>query len=127
VPDVTTREPLIGPEGQARSADSIETWALFFPSFPMPPGEPIEIPVDTEIKIVWRVTGEGDLSIEAHGPDGTTIDPDWGPDAHTGSNWERPGDEWGTGWTFAKDGCWTFEVRRGDSTAQLSVDIQDGV
>jgi hypothetical protein len=126
-PDSTIAEPLIGPEAKARTDDSFEAWALFFNTFPMRPGgEPIEIPVDTEIKIVWRVTGDGDLAIEALGPGDTSINPDWGPAVHGGSNWERPGDEWGTGWTFPEVGCWTFEVHRGDSTAQLSVDIHEG-
>lgn len=126
-PDSTVAEPLIGPEAQARTNDSVEAWALFFNTFPMRPhGEPIEIPGNTEIKIVWRVTGDGDLTIEAVGPDDTTIEPDWGPEIHGGSNWVRPGDEWGTGWTFPEVGCWTFQVRRGESIASLSVDIHDG-
>lgn len=123
-PDSTIAEPSIGPEAKARTGGSFEVWALFFNSFPMRPhGEPIEIPVDTEIKIVWRVTGEVDLAIEALGPGETSLDPDWGPSFHGGSNWDRPGEEWGTGWTFPEVGCWIFEVRRGDSTAHLSVDI----
>ena len=126
-PDSTIAEPLIGPEAEARTDGSFEAWALFFNPFPMrPDGEPIEIPVDTEIKIVWRVAGEGDLAIEALGPRETSIDPDWGPEIHGGSNWDRPGHEWGTGWTFPEVGCWTFEIHRGDSTAQLSIDIHEG-
>jgi hypothetical protein len=120
-PDSTVDEPLIGPEAQARSADQIEVWALIF--FPMPPGEPIRMPVNTEIKIVWRVTGTGAFSIAAIGPAGRNIAPDLGPDIHDGSNWKRPGDEWGTVWTFPEPGCWSFQIQRGDSTAQLTVDI----
>jgi hypothetical protein len=125
-PDSTAAEPLLSPEAQARSDDQSEAWALFFNTFPMPDGEPIAIPVDTEIKIVWSVTGTGDFRIEAVGPNGVTIQSNWEPTGHLGSNWERPGDEWDTGWTFPEVGCWTFQIQGGDSAAQLSVDIHDG-
>ena len=123
-PDTTEVEPLIGPEAQASSDGQIEAWALFFPTtFSMPNGEPIRIPEDREIKIAWRVTGSGDFAIEATGPDGLVIAPDSGPDLHSGSSWGRPGDEWGTGWTFPEPGCWTFRLQRGESKANLNVDI----
>jgi hypothetical protein len=122
-PDTTEEEPILGPEAQASSDHGIEVWALFFASYPIPEGEPIRIPQDSEIKIVWRVTGSGELAIEAAGPDGLAIAPDWGPDLHSGSNWERPGDEWGTGWTFPEPGCWTLLLQRGEAQALLSVDI----
>ena len=126
-PDNTFADPQFGLEARARTADPIEVWALFFNTFPMrPAGEPIEIPVNTELKIVWRVTGEGKFTTEAVGPEGVIIEPDWGPDIHGGSNWQRPGDEWGTGWTFPEVGCWTLVVHRGDSEAVMSVNIHAG-
>ena len=34
----------------------------------------------------------------------------WGPDRHLGSNWNRPGAEWGTGFTFPVAGCWDLHA-----------------
>ena len=39
----------------------------------------------------------------ATGPGGRTLRPVWGPEPHSGSSYHRPGDEWGTGWTFPID------------------------
>ena len=65
-----------------------------------------------EIKVVWRMTGTGDLTIDATSADGKTVKPTWGPEAHSGSSFERPGDEWGTGWIFPTPGCWTVNATR---------------
>lgn len=67
-----------------------------------------------ETKIVFRMTGNGAFSIHAVGPSGT-VQPTW-LEEHGGSNWERPGDEWGTGWIFPVAGCWTVTATRADGT-----------
>ncbi|MGH8946355.1 MAG: hypothetical protein ACRDVL_09405, partial [Acidimicrobiia bacterium] len=79
-----------------------------------------------EIKIVWRATGEGDVTFQALGPNGSTVTPIWGPESHASSSWDsHPGDEWGTGWVFPEAGCWSVELRRDDgSVAYLDVDIR---
>jgi hypothetical protein len=105
-------------------AEGFEVWALLFATYHMTIGQPVFIPQDEEIKIVWRVTGEGDVSVQALGPDGSTLPPVWGPEGHIGSNWDRPGDEWGTGWVFPEPGCWSIEVERGDAVAYMDVDIR---
>lgn len=89
----------------------------------MPPGEAVRIPVNEEVKIVWRSTGEGSFTIEADDQDGVPIEPKWGPDVHGSSNWERPGQEWGTEWIFPSTGCWTFDVTRGDNAAEMVVEV----
>src|SRR5262249_40779615 len=76
------------------SSTSAETeapqlWALFQPS--VWPAR-----ADTYLKIVWRMTGSGNLSLVAIGPDGRRLAPHEGPTAHGGSNWDRPGNEWGS-------------------------------
>ena len=113
----------IGSEARAESGDGMEVWALIFNTWNLPIGDPVQIPAMREVKIVWRITSDGDVSIDAVGSDGITIVPDWGPVAHLGSNWNRPGDEWGTGWTFPEAGCWTFRIRRGDDLATLGADV----
>lgn len=122
-PTTTEAQPVLGAEAQADSTDGYEVWALFFNDWPLPPGEAVRIPVNEEVKIVWRSTGEGSFRIEAEGPDGVSIRPAWGPDLHGSSNWERPGDEWGTGWTFPSTGCWTFDVTRGDISAEMVAEV----
>ncbi len=114
---------MLGVEAQANSTSGHEVWALFFNTWPLEPGEPVRIPVDEEVKIVWRSTGEGSFIIEADGPGGESIDPTWGPDPHGGSNWDRPGEEWGTGWMFPSTGCWTFDVSHGSQAAQLVAEV----
>jgi DNA-binding beta-propeller fold protein YncE len=65
-----------------------------------------------QTKIVWRMTGEGDLRMFAENAAGTRVTPYWMQQHTLGSNWNRPGDEWGTGWTFPSAGCWRiFAIR----------------
>jgi hypothetical protein len=76
-----------------------------------------------QIKVVWRMTGEGDLSMMATGPGGKTLRPAWGPEPHGGSSYHRPGDEWGTGWTFPTGGCWTIQATRKTGTAKIGLRV----
>ncbi len=76
-------------------------------------------------KIVWRVTGEADeLHAEARSEEGTIITPIW-VEYHGGSNWQRPGQEWGMGFNFPTTGCWTITVTRGATTGTISIDVLD--
>jgi hypothetical protein len=72
-----------------------------------------------QIKIVWRMTGNAGLHLAASGPQGQQLQPDWGPDAHTGSNWNRPGAEWGAGFTFSAAGCWNIHATRDDASGDV--------
>lgn len=92
------------------TADRGETWALLFN--PHRHGE--------RVKIAWRVTGSGPFSVAAHN-DGLSgpLAPASGPTEHISSNWNRPGDEWGTRFVFPHGGCWRIDVTRGDVTARF--------
>ncbi len=68
-----------------------------------------------QIKIVWRMTGSGQLHLYAENGSGRRIEPAWGPIEHSGSTWDRPGDEWGSGFVFPNEGCWHVHAAR-DST-----------
>ena len=96
------------------AGDGATLWARFFPTTP-------ELHAGTEIKIVWRMTGSGPLTMSATGPGGRSTTPIWGPEPHGSSNFDRPGEEWGTGWTFPTPGCWTVEARRTTGSARLTV------
>ena len=95
----------------------VTLWALFFL-------KEKQLRAAVETKIVWRMTGTGPLTIGATGPHGVVVTPRWGPEAHGGSNWSRPGDEWGTGWVFPSAGCWTVRADRADgATATLTLRV----
>lgn len=108
------------PLGPANSVPGIETrltpdgingWALLWERPPWVPGK--------EVKVVWRVSGSGELVLIAHGPEGTEVRPSFGPERHMGSNYNRPGDEWGSGFILPSPGCWELEVVRGESSASI--------
>ena len=69
-------------------------------------------------KIVWRLGGEGDLRLSAIAPSGTTVAPAE-VRAHDGSSWKRPGDEWGSLFTFSEPGCWRLRADRANDVSDL--------
>jgi hypothetical protein len=99
------------PERQG-AGDGATLWALFFPTQPV-------LTAGHGIKLVWRMTGSGDFSISATGPDGTIVKPVWGPEQHSDSTWHRPGEEWGTFWVFPTAGCWTVHATRTSGSGYL--------
>ncbi len=90
-------------------------WAMFL----TPAGR---LTIAQENKIVWRMTGTGTFTVTATGPAGTTVRPTW-TEEHTGSTFDRPGDEFGTGWKFPEPGCWTFTATRTTGSAELTVRV----
>jgi len=92
-----------------------EAWAL--------PFGPVPVEVDTEWKLVWRITGTGDLEVSAIDPEGGDHEPTHDPIAHGSSNFDRPGDEWGTFFRFPTSGCWKVIARRGTTVATLTVRV----
>jgi hypothetical protein len=100
--------------GTARDA---ELWGLLFVrATPLRAGD--------EVKIVWRMTGEGPLRIRAAHPDGTAAERVWGPEEHGGSSWRRPGQEWGTGFVFPKPGCWKVELSRSRGSGHVWLPVR---
>lgn len=122
-PSLTSLDPLIGAEVEADGPGDIEGWALVFAHWNVAPGDPVTIQIGEEIKIVWRLTGEGEVSFRALGPDGEVEGISWGPDPHGRSNWTRPGDEWGTGWVLPSGGCWTLEASRGEDVWSIAAEV----
>jgi hypothetical protein len=88
------------------------------------PTEPL-LTAGKELKVAWRMTGSGDFSISATGPDGTVVKSIWGPEQHSGSTWDRPGDEWGTGWVFPTAGCWTLNATRTSGAGSLVLRVAE--
>jgi len=48
---------------------------------------------------------------------------EWGPDAHCGSTYRRPGQEWGAGYLFTQPGCWDLHAIRGNATADVWLNL----
>jgi hypothetical protein len=92
-----------------------EMWALLFFD---------EAHAKEDEKIVWRITGAGeDFTARAQNEHGTIISPIWGPDYHESSTWERPDEEWGTGFNFPEPGCWRLIVTHGTTTGEIRLDV----
>jgi hypothetical protein len=90
-------------------------WALFFTPLPPPAGK--------EIKVVWRMTGVGEFTFRVSDTAGTVVPLAWGPVSHTGSSWDHPGDEVGTGFDFPHAGCWDIHVARSDTRGDLWLEV----
>ncbi|WP_433511769.1 hypothetical protein ACQP2T_49620 [Nonomuraea sp. CA-143628] len=103
------------PEVRGTSQDA-EVWGLLFAPVPFGRGK--------EVKIVWRMTGEGPLKVTAALPDGTRAKPTFGPEQHTGSSWRRPGEEWGTGFVFPKAGCYRVDLTRARGSGHLWLPVR---
>ena len=82
------------------TASGAELWALV--QF----GKPV---VGKDVKIVYKLTSVLPQVFYAVSPDGRRLAPDWFQ-AHSGSTWQRPGFEWGAGFTFDVPGCWRIHA-----------------
>ena len=109
--------PSNGSEVQGTS-NRIQMWGLI-----MVAGPPDPLRVNQEVKIVWRITGSGELHLTAIDPHGRTHPLRWGPESHLSSNYGRPGDEWGAGYLFTLPGCWTLRATRGPAAANVWLQI----
>jgi hypothetical protein len=87
-----------------------------------------DVPLYTgvEVKIVWRVTGHGSLRLVATGPDGHDRSLVWGPEPHVDSDFKRPGQEWGAGYTFDQPGCWRLRAIRDPGWADVWIQVHRG-
>jgi hypothetical protein len=104
----------------ATSTSSMVGWGIIF--------APRPIPVGLQTKMVFRLSGDGEgFSAVATHEDGTRIEPDWGPNDHgfDGSNYGRPGHEWGYAFTFPHAGCWNITLSQGDETVETWFRVRD--
>lgn len=86
-----------------------QLWALFFHGTRASETEAsFAGMVGEELKLVLKSTA-GTTLTSATAPDGTERQPVW-QQGHSGSNWERAGVEWGTGWQITEAGCWRIHV-----------------
>jgi hypothetical protein len=85
---------------------NVSVYGLLFPTHAGP------IRQGDDLKIVWRMTGEGPLAVSYVNPDGQPRGLVFGPEPHDVSTYNRPGDEWGTGFRFDQPGCWHIHLQR---------------
>jgi hypothetical protein len=102
------------PEAQA-TTQARDLWSLFLGGVPS---------VNEWSKIIWR-DGESfhdPLQVVAFGPHGERQQPLF-LQQHGGSNWDRPGTEWGTAFKFPTTGCWDLHVTGGKTVGDIWVVI----
>lgn len=100
------------------TSDHLHMWGLI-----MVDGSDDPIRVNEQVKIVWRITGSGALTLTTTDPGGTAHPLQWGPDQHLSSEYHRPGQEWGAGYLFDEPGCWALGATRGTASAVVWLDI----
>jgi len=104
-----------GPEITGRGRGAQLHGLIMVPHFPISAGR-------RSVKIVWRMTGSGPLKLAAYDAHGRKVPLAW-IEPHGGSNYHRPGDEWGSGYHFLRPGCYRLTARRtvGSAEAWLRV------
>jgi hypothetical protein len=110
--------PIVHSEVQGVSADATVYGLLFLTHRP-------PIRVGDEVKIVWRMTGKGALSVTSESPTAGPGVLTFGPEPHGGSSYSRPGDEWGTGFLFDQPGCWHIHLQRTLGSGEVWFDVAD--
>jgi len=69
------------------------------------------------------MTGSGAFTFRVSDDAGMVVPLVWGPESHTGSNWDHRGDEVGTGFNFPHAGCWDIHVARSDTSGDLWLEV----
>jgi hypothetical protein len=72
-----------------------------------------------EVKIVWHMTGHGPLKVAAYDSRDHRIPLAWGPEVHGGSDYDRPGQEWGAGYLFTQPGGYRLTAQRINSSVEV--------
>ena len=96
------------------TASQAQLWALIL-------GGDWPIQQGNDFKLVIRMTGQGPLQLTAITPQHQTLAVPM--DEHGGSNWDRPGEEWGYPWAFTQTGCWQLHATRGNASGDIWLPI----
>ena len=117
--DCSPPSPAIGQVVQGTGSTGVTAYGLTFGP------EADAIVADGSLtKMAVRMTGSGALEVHLIAPDGSELPLAWGPEAHGGSNFDRPGDEWGIGFAFDAPGCWQIAFQReGGDRADFWFDV----
>lgn len=85
---------------------------------------PLPLLTGESVKIVWRMTGSGPLQVTTTSPRGKAVPLQFGPGLHRSSSYDRPGQEWGTGFRFNAAGCWHVHFQRTHGSADVWLQIK---
>ncbi|MBI5088605.1 MAG: hypothetical protein HZB15_07030 [Actinobacteria bacterium] len=111
---MTLTEEGLEVEGVATDAT---VYGLVFLAHPAP------ITAGEDVKIVWRMTGDGEIAVTSEAPSGNPGVLTFGPEFHPSSSYDRPGLEWGTGFTFDEPGCWHIHLERETGRGDVWFDV----
>jgi hypothetical protein len=75
-------------------------------------------------KIIFKMTSGVPRVFYAVAPDGSRVEPAWGPSPHLASNWDRPGAEWGAGFVFAAPGCWEIHAGAPPAVGDIWISVE---
>jgi len=108
------------------TATGTRLWALLFlpagSSWASATDAALTRAVGKDVKIVLRF-GAATFRLQAVGPGGAQVEPDWGPTRHASSHWRRPGAEWAVGYTFPAPGCWRIHAGDGTVAGDLWLEV----
>jgi hypothetical protein len=104
------------PEVEAVATDAT-VYGLVFLSRPAP------IVAGDDVRIVWRMTGAGEIAVTSESPSGRAGELTFGPEFHPSSTYDRPGMEWGTGFRFDEPGCWHIHLERDTGSGDVWFDV----
>lgn len=108
-PSPIDQSNLTFPEMQG-TTPGMDLWALLlgFPS------------ANEDGKIIWKIGASfhEPIHITGIGPRGLQIQPQF-LEKHTGSDWNRPGGELGTGFKFPVSGCWDLHLTGGSTVGDV--------
>lgn len=111
--------PLLGVETQGTPDEQVTSAFNQFQGV-----DPTRLRADsTTIKLAVRLDGVEDLKAMLRSPAGDERALDWGPEVHLSSNYARPGEEWGTGFSFATPGCWELVLERDKGSASFWFEV----
>ena len=95
-------------------AQGVDVWALVQMSHPFP------VRANEPVKIVWKMTGESAIpNVVGVNANATMIASTQPLEIHGGSNWSRPGEEWGSEFAFPMPGCWDLHATLGPSSGDV--------
>jgi len=113
-PSPLDRSNLGFPEAQGTTL-ALDLWSLFLGGIPA---------VKEWGKIIWRIGAsfQDTPHIVGLGPHGLHLLPLF-LERHAGSDWDRPGGEWGTAFNFPAAGCWDLHVTGGTTVGDVWIVI----
>lgn len=75
------------------------------------------------LKVVWVFAGDEEPNVTLFDPNGEERELTHGPRRHSASSLSVKGYEYGTSYSFTKEGCWNIRLELGDDSADVPVEV----